>query len=519
MSTLAENELQLQQTLIESFPSFDWSVGTAFYEQIIKPWAVNLTDRDEAIQLTKDNMSLIQVLNSDSPDDEHVDKLLSNYNVTRRQGSAATGFVSVYFSGANSVSISSQTTITCAGVAFSPNKTYIGVVGEIKEQSTEEVQYVQATSLGDSEYVFAIEVDSVQNTDVILGPGQDCTSDQSSSFISSLVTASTFSGGSIAETSAEFIERAKLGITTSSNTGKDNIRSLVEDSAYNVLDSQVFGFGDAVQLRDLHNHALISTGGRADVYVATDSVIQKVITPLEATRVEGSLWRAEIPEGLYAGAYGVASIRTTSSLIDTPIQHVIDITSTDSRPYVDAPIEGRYSKYQKMSVLFYDASTLESGETTKTYSFEILYMPNISDLQDYVEGDDIQAALSDVLVKAFVPIEVSAGITIDYPQGILPPDVNSLQVAVASAINGRRAGSSMLAASDIVYAVKSSFPEGIVRMPIAMLGTAYLPDGSVSYSSDNDNISVPAGVDGVSPGNTKFFSSPDKVSISLQEVM
>ena len=517
MATLTDNETQLSQTLIEAFPSFDWSAGSAFYEQIIKPWAVNLTDRDVAIQLTKDNMSLVQVLNSPDPDSDHVDQLLSNFLITRRQGSVASGYVSVYFAGANSVTVSSQTTITCAGVSFAPKKTYIGVVGTILEQSTDEVQYVQAVSLGNSEYVFAIEVDSIDNTDVILGPGQSCTNDLSSNFISSMVTASTFSGGSIPETTSEFIERAQLGITTSSNTGKDNIRSLVEKSAYNVLDSQVFGFGDAVQLRDSHNNAGISSGGRADVYVSTDALIQKVITPLSASRVSGTLWRAEIPADIYPGAYGVSSIRTTSYIIDTPIQHEISLYTNSSRPYVDTPTEARYSKYQTMSVLFYDANTLGTAEDSKTYSFEILYMPNIADLQDYIEGDDIEAALSDVLVKAFVPIEVSTGITIDYAPGVLPPDVAELQVSVASAINGRRAGASMLSASDIVYAVKSLFPEGTVRMPITMQGTTYLPDGTVRYSSDNDNISVPSNVVGVTPGNTKFFSSPDIVSISLNE--
>ena len=111
---------------------------------------------------------------------------------------------------------------------------------------------------------------------------QECESDLSSSFINRVLTASTFSGGSLPETTSELLTRSQLGITTSSNTGKDNIRSLVEDSPFNVIDSQVFGFGDEVQLRDTHNNAGVATGGRADVYVATDSVIQKVITPLTA---------------------------------------------------------------------------------------------------------------------------------------------------------------------------------------------------------------------------------------------
>jgi hypothetical protein len=519
VATLLENEQELQATLTEAFPTFNWSVGTAFYSQIIQPWAVNLSSRDDAIDTVKNNMSLIQVLNSDNPDAELTALLLSNYNIAPREGTVATGFMSVYFSGAGSVTISTGTTITCGDTAFVPQKTFIGVVGTITEQDTEEVSYIQATLIGENEYVFVIEVDSVEATTAILGPGQVCTSDLSSSFISSIVTASTFSGGVLTETTAELLERAKLGITTSSNTGKDNIRSLVEASEFNVLDSQVFGFGDASMLRDSHNNAGISTGGRADVYVATDSVIQKVITPITATRLSGTLWEAVIPSSLYAGAYGVDAVYDGSvSLIDTPLEHVLSFFTDNTRPFVDTAVEARYSKYQQLSVRFYDSATLDTIETEKVYSFRVLYLPNIDDLQTYVEDPDIQASMADILVKAFVPIEVSIGVTIDYSQGITAPDAAALQTAVSSAVNGRRAGSSLMPASDVVYAVKNAFPEGIVRMPISMQGKIYLPDGTVGYSSDNDNISVPSGIEGVDPGNTKFFASPDLVSITLNEV-
>jgi len=518
VSTLAENELELQQTLIEAFPKFDWSAGSAFYSTVIQPWAVNLTDRDVSIDTVLANMSLVQVLNSDDPDADLVDLLLSNYNVVRSQGSIATGFMSVYFTGANSVTVAANTTITCGEVSFNPQKTYIGVVGTITEQDTDEVAYVNAIAVSETEYVFVIEVDSAEVTDAILGPGQECTTDLSSSFINRLVTASTFSGGSLPETTAELLTKAQLGITTSSNTGKDNIRSLVEASPYNVLDSQVFGFGDAVQLRDSHNNAGVSTGGRADVYVATDSVIQKIITPLTATRVSGTLWQAVIPADVYAGAYGVSKILLSTDLIDTPINHIMSYFTENSRPYIDDALEARYSKYQLMTVQFYDSDTIDTVETEKVYNFEILYMPNIDDVQEYVEDEDIQGALADLLVKAFVPIEISVGVTVDYTAGVIPPDVATLQTAVATAINGFRAGESEMPASSIVFAVMSAFPEGTVRMPIAMLGKIYMPDGTVQYSSNNDNISVPVGVVGVAPGNAKFFSSPDIINITLNEV-
>jgi hypothetical protein len=517
MSTLTQNELEIQNTLKERLPLFSWETGSALYEQIVKPWAVNLADRDVAIDTLKESMSLVQVLNSDSPDEELVTKLLSNFNVTLQEGSVSSGYLAVYFKGANTVSIPNSAVFTCGGVQLRPNKTYIGVVGTITTQDSEVLAYIQAQSVGNSEYVFVIEVTTLDVNDTVIGPGQTCTSELSSSFITKVVTASTFSGGSLPETIESLLERAKLGITEASNTGKDNIRSLATNSPYNVIDSSVFGFGDATQTRDTHNNAGISTGGRADLYVCTDPVIQQVDILIQAERVVDTYWKFEIPS-LYAGAYGVSNIFTSNYTITGPYAYELNYVPTNSRPYIDNAQEARYSSYQKLYVYFYDENTRETVETTKQYSTTVLYMPNIDELQSYMEDPLRQAATFDVLVKAFIPVEISVGLTLEYSQGVVPPDEALIVNKIAEAINSKLSGTAQLPASDIVYAAKQVFKDCTVLMPIRMQGTIYLPSGEVGYSSSTNNIEVPVHIEGVDKGNTKFFCNPADVSVTLKEL-
>jgi hypothetical protein len=518
MATLKENEEELKRTLEEYFPTYDWSIGGVFHEQIIKPWAVNLSNRDTEIDTLKNNMSLFQVLNSDSPDEELVDLLLSNFNVTRKEGTRSTGFISVYFSGASSVAIPAGTIITCAGIQFSPTTTFIGALGLITEQDTTQVSYIKALEVNNTTRVMQIEVISKQPTDIVLSPGQVCTHNLSSTYIKKMETSSTFSGGSLPETTEDLIDRAKLGITAESATGKDNIRSLLTNSPYNVLDVQVFGFGDEVQIRDRHPVTGISSGGRSDAYVSTNPVIQKILIPLTATRVEGTQWTVTVPSSLYAGAYAVKSIRSGTNIIDTPIQHVLGYSSTNTRPYIKNEQEARYSRYQILSVYFFDENTEATVDTTKDYILEILYMPNIDELQTYIEDNEIQTAIGDILIKAFIPIEISIGVSVDYFSGVVPPDITSIKSEIAAAVNTQKAGKSSFPASDVVYAIKKLFPSANVKMPIRMHGTIYLPDGTIGHTSDNNNIEVPVEFEGVTAGNVKFFSSLDLIDVSLKEV-
>lgn len=517
MSTEEQYIAELTANLSEQFPDRDFSPGSANYSLIVKPWASNLAKRDTDIDEVVDNMSIIQVLNNPDASDDMVDQILSNFNVTRDEGNNSSGFLAVYFAGTTALSIPATSTFTCAGVELRPVKSFVGIVGEVVERDTSEITYTQATPIGNNEYVFAIQVASTTTSDIVLGPGTACSYDLSSPYISGVQTASTFSGGTLPETTEELLERSSLGITAQSTSGSEHIRALVEASEYNVLDSAVFGYGDELMIRDTDPVSGIASGGHADVYILTDPVVQVADVVLEATRASNTdPWTVRIPEDVYPGAYGVRNITRSGTILNGEIKHTFGYIPSGNRPLIRSAEEARYSAYQTLDLEFTD-ETADAGTLAQNYIFSVSYMPNIGLVQDYIESEDIRASSFDILTKAMVPIQVGGEMTISYPAGVTPPDAETLAAEVANAINSKRSGTAQLHTSIMVRAVASLFPEGTVRMPARLSGTIILPSGNVGFGASTNYLEVPTNVAGVAPGNTKFFSTSSDIFIAYIE--
>ena len=517
MASEEENIAELTANLSEKFPDRDFSAGSANYALVVQPYAANLTFRDEDVDDVINNMSIVQVLNNPDASDEAVDNILSNYQVTREEGNNSSGFINIYFAGTTAMSIPATATFTCSGLDFRPVKSFVGIVGEVVERDTSEVTYTQATAIGEGAYVFAIQVESVTVSDIVIGPNTECTFDLSSPYIQRAETASTFSGGTLPETTSELLERAALGITAKAASGTEHIRALLEDSEYNVLDSAVFGYGDNIQIRDTDPISGISSGGHADAYVITDSVIQTANITLTATRADDSSpWTVRIPEDVYPGAYGVYAISREGSLINGEINHILGYIPSGNRPLIRSAEEARFSAYQTLDLEFYD-SAAASGETSLNYVFTVSYMPNIGLLQEYVENEENRASSFDIVVKAMIPIQVGGELTVSYPSGVVPPATEDIETAITQSINSTRSGASQLHTSILVQACNSVFPEGTVLMPVRLSGTIILPNGNLGFGASTNYLEVPTNITGVDPNNSKFFAASGDFAISLIE--
>lgn len=251
--------VELQQLLSEAYPALDFSVGTVLYDLLIRPAAVTFANQDASLETLRDNYSLSLVLNSDDPDPDLVDNLLSNYNVSRREGTSATGIVNIYTTSTQNVYVSATAEIVCDGVTLNPVKAYVGVASGIVQQDTPDIAYVQTRDVGGGIKVFSITADTVTASETVLSAGLSCTTDIGDPTITRVETGSTFTGGSIAETTNELLERARTGVNARVVTGRDNIKGLLQNQdTVNVLDAQVFGMGDTLQLRDAANNGGIS---------------------------------------------------------------------------------------------------------------------------------------------------------------------------------------------------------------------------------------------------------------------
>ena len=105
--------------------SIDTSVGTAVRELVIKPAARYYTSTSQDINTVITNLSL-----SESTNDSMVDSLLCNYNVVRKEGSTASGYLAIYTSNNANLYIPSATVFTVGSETLVISETYIGVANE-----------------------------------------------------------------------------------------------------------------------------------------------------------------------------------------------------------------------------------------------------------------------------------------------------------------------------------------------------------------------------------------------------
>jgi len=509
---------ELQALLTVEIPAGDFSLGTVLYELLVKPAAVTLASQETGLDELRNSMSLLQVMQDPLAPESSVDNLLSNYNVSRRTGSQAVGLVNIYTTTANNVYVSNSTVIVCGGISLRPTKSFVGVVGEVNTLDTADVSYVQARQFGTGAYVFSIEAATISNTESVLSPGQKCTISIQNSFITKVEIGSTFTGGSIKETNTELLVRAATSVNSKVTTGRANIQSLLEgNEVVTVLDVGVFGMGDVLQIRDKANSAGVSSGGHVDVYVSTSPVPSSASVTLTGERQSDGMWRIDVPADPYAGAYAVTAVRYGDNEYNTDLTHVFGYDTDETAPLITAPEHARYSKYQTLHVLL-TAVDINDAITTADFEVDVLFMPGIATLQEYVNDPDIRSYAFDTLIKATVPVITGVSVTIEYSQGVTPPSLDVLQQAVSNELNLQRMRTSSLESSKVVYALKDAFPLGYTRMPVILTGKIYLPDGTTAFASDNNRLTVPE-EPGIGPNNTDFFCFPSDVSISLVEIL
>ena len=507
---------ELQQLLTEEYPSIDVSTGTVLYELLIKPAAYYFATQDTSLETVRDNYSIAQVLNSDNPDDTLVDNLLSNYNVVRKEGTSATGSLSIFTNGDNNIYIPANATFTCNGIDISPIKSYVGVSGSLVYEDTDTVSYIPYVELGNGLKVFSIQAQTVDPLTSTLSAGLPCSTDVSDSNISSVEIGATFSGGTAEETNDQLLSRARLGVNAKVMTGRDNIQQLlVSNDDLIVQDARVFGMGDTLQVRDAVNNGGVSTGGRVDIYIRTSTVPLAQDVALTAYRQGDGSWEMDIPATSFAGAYAVTQITYGNQLINTGIQSTVGYSATGGWPLVESADHARYSKYQTLTISF-EADIGDPFATEAVFNARVLYMPGVSETQDFLNGEGVRSLAFDHVVKAAIPVVVEADIDIGYASGAVTPSIGDFQQAVSDAVNGKSIGLEALYTSDLAYACSALFPEGTVKMPINLRATIYLPDGSTAYTSSQNYIKPPTST-GISYENCQFFCFPSDVAITLSE--
>lgn len=476
-------------------------------------------------------------------DTDLVDRVASNYRLTRSTGTTASGSVTIILSANKSIVVPAGSVFTTSsGLLFSADNTYTSRTSSIDVVTTTDRLLV---SLGNGTYAFTINVlanavgtayNIARNT-TLAYPLLDISIVRS-------YTGSDFVGGTDAETNQELITRLQSGLVYKSLANRGCIEGLIRSLDLSMYDNSfsvsVVGYGDQEQQR-YHSILPVAFGGRVDVYARTQSIAQTQENYGTATYigVDGSghgKWQLSLNRDQAAGVYELTRITLPVNLSNNSVSSFsilsdvrgYDLTvgstaGTSYLPDIAAVSEAVYSRYQTMVVTFVDTTTSTGGLTAnvsqQSYGYISSSMPGISAIQDAVSDRSTRSVVSDCLIKAAVPCFVTATIVIDKKASATLPATSDLQQAAADAVNtigftGR------LPVSAIISSVQGLLSTGMSVSSVTVQGRVRKPDGTSVIQSSSTVLDVSSlDVTGMTSLLTiGFLLSPSNVTISVNSI-
>lgn len=535
----AANVLQKQefisQLVQEDNPNIDVKRGV-LHDLLFYYSAILSAATQENIDRLRKSGSLFEI-NKDATlaDTDVVDRVMSNFLLTRRSGTLAAGTVTVVVSELQSFTLPSGGIFEGGGEQFATAAAHAIRTSAVNIQSTNDRALAP---IGDGNYSFTVDVVALEDGSAAM-LSKDTTVVSAAS-IPNLVRAyvtSDFAGGLNSETNSELLARIQEGLSCKSLSNRVNMMALLRNDASvpGLVASSVIGYGDVEMKRDQHSILPVSFGGRADWYVKTQGQptlqsLTKTATLISTDSANRGTWQFSVARDDAPGFYDIKTIKPAA--VDNysgTFNVTMDTRGFDNAtvlgeltPDIETSKEAAYSRYQTAVIQFYDSDTdttaLTVGVTTQSYSVAIRVMPSVAAVQSLVGGRDVRNYAGDVLVKAAVPCFVSLGFTLQGKMGAILPDPDIIRSALARFVNnlgfvGRLNTSSLF---DIIH---NYLPDNVACSAIDILGQIRRPDGTIKPLRSSEAIIIPSEPDGmVTARTTTFILNLEDIAISAETV-
>lgn len=525
--------LFVRQLVSEELPTLQVSHGVV-NDLVLNPAALLAAARDEDMDRLRRANSLAAIeADPTLADDDYVDDFMSTfYLISRRDGSAARGTITIVVSEAIPTAIPSGAVFSSGTSQFRTASSYLAVTTESNQVSDTDRLLVERS---DGNYAFNIDIVAVEpGVAGMLKRGTLLTASFNIQNLVTIFVESDFSGGVETETNTGMLNRLPEGLATRTLSSRTSITGVIRDSYPDVVAVSSIGFGDAEMLRDRHSVFPVSVGGRVDCYVQTSALPLDVTLTLEATLIEKTddgkgNWQLSIERDSAAALYDIVEIvpvgesNVVGSFETINTVRGYDLTNILGQlaPDIETAAEAAFSRYQTSVVQFHDDFTATSALTvgdTADYSVTVRQLPDIAGIQALLASRATRNAAGDVLVKAPVPCFTRVSFTLEAKPGTVLPDYTQIQTALAAHVNslgfvGR------LSASELAAIIYGNITGKVTVGTIDMYGRILRPDGTVRPVRSTETLLIPYEPDSmVTPRTTLFFLDPRSVAISLRVV-
>ena len=522
---------QLTTQLQEDNPDLDLKRGVVhdiilYYHSVLESAVRENLDRYQSARS-------LQQIEADPTiaDTDTVSDVLSNWGITRKDGTKATGEVAIVVSTSTSVTISAGSVFEANGLKFVTSNSYTSTSNPASV-TTDNDRFM--TKLSDGNYVFTIFVTAVEVGEASQLPVNTLLVPDST--ISNYVTSyasSAFLGGSDTETNTELVNQLQDGISAKALSNRVNMRALLRSLSQfsSATNQSIVGYGDAEMVRDKHSIFPLSYGGRVDWYIrgqanlsVTSLIKEAVLISVDASG--NGTWQFSLIKDEVPGFYEVTRVLlsgadpiSNETFTITSDSRGVDLTGTGFIPDIKTQDEGAFTAYQTATIQFVDTETNASAMTPgdkQNYSVDVSSTPHVQELQDYMGSRDTRSFGSDVLIKAPVPCFVQVSMTLNKSSGDSDPDTSGIKTAIASVINGT-GFIGRLDGSRILEVVNGYIQNNISVTDLDMLGRIFTPQYTSKWVRDGDSLVIPDDANNmVSAKTVQFFTDVSDISVNIK---
>lgn len=524
------------QLMQEKYPNIELSRGV-FHDLVLYFSSVlNAAVQENIDRVLQSNSLLNLTQNPALADDTLVDKVLSNYNLTRLTGSAAAGEAVVIANQLVTTRVTTSIPFFANGVEFRPTRDFTGI---LPTAAVTDAGDKPLLPVGDGTYAFTINLQAVTTGKAgNITRGTKLLPAASPANVNDVYAAADFISGTDALTNEEYIARLPAGLAAKTIGGRKSFVATLKSQAdfANARHFSIVGYGDPEQKRDQHSLFPVSGGGRVDIYTQTSPTAQQVDHLMRATYIRpvdtgdalaGTVWQITIPKNQAPGFYDVLRVAKPNDAANTGYE-----ITTKTRGYNFAGIayvpdirtmeEAEFTRYKTMTFQFIDVDTpstgLVPGQSGATYAVTTIGLPLIGSMQDFLSAADTRCRLADVVVKAAVPCFTTIAFKVLKNANELDPDFDAIKTAIVEAVSNI-GFTGQLHASTISGAAQKFLTGQQAIGKIDMFGKILRPDGTVAYVRDFSRLEIPDDAARmVSPRTTVFLTSVSDVSVASEVI-
>ncbi len=521
---LADAKAYLRAFLKETYPSMDLEAGRVFHDLLLQPGAEILALTQQQQQNLLNSNSLLQVTrNPDLADAEALDRILSNYMTYRKMGTYASGRVTIIVNNDATTTVGAGDQFMANGLTFVTVQPFIGTTGALSTQYSRRM-----VQRADGSYSFTIDVvaEAAGSQYMLKQDTRISWTQASANYVDSLVE-SDFVDGTDTETNEQLITSMQEGISVKVLAGRVNISALLREQFSSVIDVSIVGNGDGEMKRDLVFG--VSTGGKVDIYSRTASQPVTRVLEKDCTLVDRDekIFKVVFGRDDYPGFYDVMSIRPLVGNTQGSLEKLSETRAVDTSgfsytvPLIPNQEDGVYTRYQTTLITFKDPAAditdMVAGDTAG-YNFDVVGVPDIDLIQDFVADRSRRAPTADYLVKAPIPMFVAINLVVGYTQDDGEVPVDAVKLAVVNAVNGIGFSMGRLPASLVIDAAQGQLTGNMaVRSPVNMVGAIRKPDGGSEPIRSQHELVIPYLPDGmISQRTVCMYTTTDSVSVSTE---